>query len=598
MFELLCDAGRRSLLVQRNHRIVGELVYQIDTDAGSCSANQIRVQKRGDRLVASDDILGPGATPLVTVEDTVLLGEDALEFSRIWTVHSRSVSRLSIDYRIRTTGSRVAIFPGVRYHYGTARTPVPQVRAPLRELTTPGIIAGNEEEVTALILNRADSAASFELRESDGMPAITISVPVSAAEVRVEFLLVPAVELHRALASLVQRGWRGTGSTTTADRLREYLRAKPRHLEAELLREPPNVTAVVPGQDRGGLRRATAYRPFFGLAAAHAFALAGNLSVSLDTARFFLQGKRQDGALCDVYDRERRKWGSHAPNFTAGEVSELAMADAAYHLSEIDRLLTDGGRQHPEIGRAVSDVVSHLIENETEDRSAADPLGPVRAFCGVVTVLATLRRQRGKNSVRSAALRRLGAALIAALDEPGMLIRSAARRDDVLAIVRACNDLRESGIATGTSHAVATWLLASWFYARALGFPRRSPAGRLAIDTAGLGVVSEIRRHLDFEGLPVAVELVRAEACGAALGLTPIARAVVSASIQATSSINGLRSLPDGAQPAELDHLGWSSRGRRGKPGQLLRTRIGQSSHAIIAAHAILERYPQLLAEG
>ncbi len=581
------DSGARTLMVRLGRRIVAELIYQVQTETEAFSATQISIHAGPAGWALATTVYGPGGEPLATIDERIAVGGDSLEFDRSWQVHSRTLAAVSFDLRLRSDRDRVVVLPGTRYHFGSERTPVPRSVTSIRELPTKGLVVGSESEATAFLPWDFPDIATVEISQSDSMPTIALNQPVRSESIRARVRLLPCAPLARSVLWLSQEAWQSVSAREPPD-INLFLTSKQRHLR-ERLRDGGSLGALgaIPARLKPTFRSAA--RPYCGAAVAHALALGGDLEAARESAIFFLGGKRPDGALCDIYDVERRVWGSHAPHFVSGAVSVLSMCDAGTHLNGVDRLLRLGRVQEPRIGRLVSDLLSFLVE-EQKKRTGEPVEDPdlLVELCSLVSFIASVQRTRGANSLRAAAAKRIGSRIVEACGAVQIVFLLAARRDRLLILLRALLDLCELRVpAPGSLISLVAGLLATRIYERDLSFPPRSKAAKLGIRTSGMSVVSESRRHLDLEGLPLALELLRAGREIGWDGAAILAGVLIAGSLQSTGGIDGPRWLELGSQPAEIDHTDWSSQGRRGGVGFVAGSRIAQSAEAVIALHAI-----------
>jgi hypothetical protein len=244
-----------------------------------------------------------------------------------------------------------------------------------------------------------------------------------------------------------------------------------------------------------------------------------------------------------------------------------------------------------------SDAAPILIESAGPDSLWWEQSRCELPTAAVLSLLVRLESIRGRNSLRRTAIKRASHSFFEALSEPNSLARSATVRDNLTTITRAVIDvgfyLRDERSLRAASEFAA--ILASWVFAQDRAFPRRSRAERLGVCTRGLVGCEVDRHHLSFEGLPVAYELARAARLTGVDTFARIAQEMCVANRQCLGGYTKLRHLAEGAQPAEVDIMEWSSRRRDSNAaGSLLGVRLAQSIEATFSATLLLEHYPEI----
>ena len=640
MIEFLCDQVNKRVLIRNQVRVLGELAYQVEVPGDWL--NPLALEWEENRVRVR---LGRPGGREVEIEDEFSLSEKSVAIRRTWSLPTGGSYRLLFDYRAHDEGVATAVLPGATYASFLGRSPAPAFSAPCRMLSYAGATFGTKDRVFGLLVDvdaKAGFDSSIHLYESERMAAVQTRLPGSgniaskllgaAAEparpAADEEWLNARVESSRRLSATFtllldcrsagealkrasdaiwshERGTHATPNLSFSDYRQEKLRYVNRHVtnnnrnEAERIRPAEDEKRSRPPQVTSALA------PYWSLLAARVFIQEGRrtagfayISEGTELVSRLLEGRRPSGLFCDVLELSEDKWGSYVQGeFVPGRVSTVASATIARHLSEIYAELRGARIDRPELIRAASDAASVLIEGVGPGNLWWEESRCELATASVLSLLVRLESIRGRNSLRRTAIKRATEPFIEALSDPNSLARSASVREDLTSITRAVIDvgfyLRDEHSRRAATEIAS--ILSSWVFAHDRVFPRRSRADRLGVRTRGLVGCASDRRHLSFEGLPVAYELARASRLTGVDTYARIAREMCLANRQCLGGNTKLRQLPEGAQPAELDIMEWSSRRRDAKAtGSLSGVRIAQSIGAAFSATLLLEHYPDI----
>ncbi|MFP4376211.1 MAG: hypothetical protein ACLFP4_04140 [Spirochaetales bacterium] len=640
MIDFLCDQVNKRVLIRDDMRVLGELAYQVEVPGDWL--NPLLLEREDTRVRVT---LGRPGGREVVIEDEFSLAADQISIRRTWFLPDGGSYRLLFDYRAQEEGVATAVLPGITYASFFARSPAPAFSAPSRMLSFPGAAFGTQDRVFALVVEADDSFVfdtSIHLYESERMAAVQTRMPGShsiattalgaAADspptsTQEEWLTPRHLPKESLFASftLILNGttpgevlaranelvWTGSRSVSrepplTFSRFREE---KLRHVNRHVAKSNANIAQCIrPADDEKRARPprvVSALAPYWSMIAARVFIQEGRrtsgsayVNEGTELVARLLEGRRRNGLFCDVLDLESQHWGSYLDGeFVPGHVSIVASSTIARHLAEIYAELRGARIDRPKLIRMASDAASVLIDSVGPESLWWEESHCEIATASVLSLLVRLESIKGRNSLRRTAIKRSADSFLRALGKPETLGRTASVREDLTTVTRAALDLGfylrdESSIRAAKENAA---ILSSWVFARDRVFPKRSRAERLGIRTRGLVGCATDRRHLSFDGLPVAYELARAARLTGINTFARIAQAMCLSNRQCVGGYVKMRHLPDGAQPAELDIMEWSSRRRDAKAtGSVLGNRIAQSIEATFASTLLLEHYPEI----
>jgi hypothetical protein len=315
----------------------------------------------------------------------------------------------------------------------------------------------------------------------------------------------------------------------------------------------------------------------------------------MEIAMFFTGGLQPDGTFRDVFDPVSRKWGSvtsGTTEFHPGPGSETRALESAILFARVYESLRTRGVEQQRLIRVAAEIAHRAMRAQDSDGSyLADGSGGAGSpedtllTCLAVSLLVVLERVRGRHSTRVSSLKRAAGHLAEVVTRRDWMLHYGSSRSNSLAVFRAALDLVDSQLMSVDHPFVegSGATLLSWIMARDIDFPRRSPASRRGVSARGMGVVSVDRPHLEFDVLPVALELFRWFVDTGNNTVGDVARQVCSAATQllAPPGKPGV----SGGQPAEVDFVNWSSHGGpRSAPGKISGARTIQAATAAVAA--------------
>lgn len=648
MIRIQADLTHRRVLLREGSRILGEIIYQLESEDGWLSP--VSIEHDGEYVtVVLSERAQSREQPFIII-DRFVPSDGSVEVHRTWRFPPSGAYRLLVDYRAHGERGHIGVLPGVAVCNYENRLPSPEFGSPYHLLSLPGAVVSSESDASGLLLMDGDThtlSPSIHLYESEHRHAIQVRCPgidrvlrgklASLGEpgragagrnrlshartgydgtARLSFLLI-LNEVHpaKALLEVERRAWIGgpvggePGPTDAHSVSSDSYRAlKLAHVNRHIARDRRGVYGLRPARDerrRQAPPVRSALAPYWSLVAARALAQVGRQNAAQaysqeaeEMCRYFLSAKRPKGLLCDVYDLRQRAWGTMRDGaFHAGSASLTATASIGRLLLETYADLRSAGRDTIEFARAAGDIASYLLD--TQDGDGLWPDGDSRVFSSseVLSLLIRLEAARGGNSLRRSAIRSASGPFVALLGKSSTLELLAHRPFDLVAALRASNDLgryfRDESVVSRCKDLGA--LLLSWVFTRNVHFDERSVAARYSLRTRGLLSSGEYRPQLDFEGLPAAYEFARLHGLSGDELFATAARCIVAAQRQMVGGDVKLRRLEEGAQPAEIDYAGWSSRRRdRNSNGAVLGTRIGQSAWALYAATLLEENYPEI----
>lgn len=623
------DADHKRVVIRDQSRILGELIYQLQTVAGWCDAvtfhqvdNQVTVALRGS-----------GANPdSAQITDSFHADGNSVTVRRTWRFLTGGRYGLRFDYRLRSSSESVLLpsFLSARTEEHVLRTPV---LVDARRLAAPLVLFHGD--LSQAIAQRgpveAGLDADYECYLSEGHPALTVRMPVGEPEAgRPGFVTVGRREAPlecTALFRIVADGGHPIGllrealgwvwDPRTADQhspvvLGAYVGRRQAYLDAHLVTFRGSTAGVRPASDgRGGGpgEILAGVAPYWGLEAARAIVFAAErtghperLLAASDIAEFYCNGLRPDGSYCDAFDLSAGKWGTVPPGSTSvvpGLTRLPHAAEAGLRLIWLYDQLRKKGVEAPRLARTATEIAHYFVNRQANDGSyAAGWEGTA-----VVSLLCALERLRGRNSLRVASLKRAAPHLSSLESCPEQALVMAGSLGDSLAVLRAALDLLEvredRRMALVADRAGASVM--SWVYSRDLSFPAHSDADRRRISSAGLPVVSADGVHLGFGGHPAAHQLFRLSRLRSDPFAAEVARRMVRACAQCAGGSDppavGRRSAGPPRpwdHAAALEFVDGPSGGARGRQvGKLSGSRIGQVSLSLAALADIAREFPQ-----
>lgn len=487
--------------------------------------------------------------------------------------------------------------------YPATQIAIPALEEP-RSLTGPIGAAGTAAEVHWLAVTRrmAGTEISRLVRITS---AVGVSVPRTVGR------------LHR-LAWEQDEAMSASRPEPTGVRWTQIVRLRLRYLRSLILRKAGHGLTGVRIDDRSGRVLLTAAAPGSSLDAARALAMiaqlrggGGELEESLQIARFFLGGKRPNGEFLDAFE-EQAGWISLAPRSTdalTGAVNLAGAAAAMVAMIGVYTCLRRARQDHVELVRMAAEVGDLAVRNQLKRKlsgafpglvstaksgpgSDIDPARTVIDGSACVSLLCALEHARGRNSFRAASLKR-AAGFYRELAESATL---RADRDGALWLLRALIDLyelRRRREDLSAAQAAAGHLL-GWVWTYNVGGLSH---GGTRVTTRGLASPSTERKYLDFEGWPIARELLRLHLATGDSHYERVAIAALAASAQLIAGYDLRARKPKGWQPAELDHTDWSGIRRvRRRPGEFGGERAGQCARGTAALLDVARDRPDLVA--
>lgn len=604
-------------------RILGELIYQLETDTNWCDA--VAVDQRAKRVSVTLRGRSSGRDVTVEIDDVIDADEHAVTVRRTWLLSDAGQYRLFFDYRLNTASGGVIMPAHVYAPQATHRLRTPIIVSSDR-LSIPAVLFVGPEISQAIVRIPTDNTdgGRFESYLSDGLPAIQIRLSghgtdsQSGGYVVVKRRSGPQ-QITATFRILVQRNspallvtrahraaWDPGPSAERSPSVLEFLRVRQAYVDSHLESYRGRPAGVRPAHDdRTGDQPTvlTAVSPYRSLDAAETLLLSADqfqepdrLETAAAIAEFFCAGLQPDGSFCDAFDPQTRRWGTLRSGRAEVKPGAGRLSSAAQAGTRLVRLydeLRRSGRDMPRVSRTAAEIAEYCIRHQSEDGGYEEPMGTATT----VSLLCALQRIRGRNSTRSVSLKRAVVNLLAIAADPDRFLTIAGSRTLSLETLRAALDLLDLKMDRPLKSVVETagGALLSWVVTRDLWFPPRSVAGRLRVRTAGMTVASIDRQHLDFDGLPIALELFRWSQALADPAPAEVARVMVRASMQLVSGLTGGIGAA-GEQPAEVDFVEWSSQRRLGtERGRILGSRIGQASASITAAYDIAHLFPQEL---
>lgn len=429
----------------------------------------------------------------------------------------------------------------------------------------------------------------------------------------------------RVFGRLHRLAWESDGQTFEPD-WPQVIRAKMRLLRSSLASRRGHGTVGVrlPRRKRGERVLVSAGPPTSSLAAADAISgwagrdqAAHGRDEALEICRFFTEGRIRDGALADAFD-VADGWISLEPGRLEPVVGAMNLRNAAtamLAMIDVYERYRERRQTHPELIRAAAELGDLAVRNQQRDGFAegAYPgmVSLVRSGPGsehtaadgalegavCVSLLAALERCRGRNAIRAASLKRASLFYRRLSEEP--VLRRAdgdADRGDALDLLRALIDLYELRGESADLQAaeIATGHLLGWVWAYSI--PVSARGGSRPVHTQGLAAPGVDRKHLDFEGWPIARELLRLHRASGDAYYERVGIAVLNASAQLVSGVDLRVRRGRGWQPAELDHTDWSGIRRFGRrPGDYGGERIGSCPRGLRALLQIAHERPDLI---
>ncbi|MEE8440754.1 MAG: hypothetical protein V3S41_03465 [Spirochaetia bacterium] len=637
---MILEANRKRVVISEvsreegpdKRRTLGELIYQLGTDTGWCDA--VVLEQNANRVSVTLRGRSGGTSVAGEIDDLFLQNEHGVTIHRTWRLPDAGRYRLYFDYRLNTASDGI-ILPAFLYALPATHSLRTPIVVSEDRLSTPAVLYIGPELSQSIVRipsapPTADSAqektydGTYEIYLSEGFPAVQIRLPGDEANGHSGGCVVVRrrsgphritatfrIEVQRDAASqLLTRAHEATWDPGLPDRqehsLVEFIRVRQVFVDGHLETYRGQPAGVRPARDdRTGNPPAvlTAVAPYGGLDAAETqFLSAGQfhepdrLVVAAAISEFFCAGLQPDGSFCDAFDPQTRRWGTLRPGTAGVQIGACRLSQAAEAGTRLVRLydqLRRSGHDIPRIVRTTGEIAEYCIRHQTGDGEYGEPLGTVVS----ISLLCALQEIRGTNSTRSASLRRAAAYLVRMAEDPERFLTIAGSRAVSVKTLRATLDLLDLRANRSLPPVVeaAGAAVLGWVVTRDLRFPRNSAASRLRVRTAGMTVTSTDRRHLDFDGLPIALELFRWSRALADPAPAEVARVIVRASMQLVSGLTGGPGSV-GDQPAEVDFVDWSSQRRFGpERGRVLGSRVGQASASIIAAYDIARLFPQEL---
>lgn len=640
------EPDRKRVVVLHGSRLLGELIYQIQSLTGWLES--VSFERHGDvvrvRLTGAE------------IVDSFDLGDDSLMLRRTWRFQRDGQYRLSIDYRILEPELSNWMMPANRY------TEPPPTRLDLptgglragwsfdeRRLPVPaGIYYGGGRHQWLALLPAADGEepASLKSFQSERLPAVQVGIP-SWEEPRVLAGPVGApgtapdtrwYPVGRRTGSAPGRDCEvartvviGTGDDAVPaqvlDRLhRTVWRGEPERAEPDWslvmrmrLRYLGSRLAFRRGDGCVGVRLSGTDRTPMVSAAAPTSSIAAAVAIcrldgvggrrvtrreAVEIGRFFLGGRRSDGAFCDAFSFTDG-WYSLQPASVSALPGAVNLQNSARAMTQMVALydcLRRAREDHPELIRVAADVGEFAVRNQIRTGpegaypgvvpvarsgpgSEIDPARYAMGGLSCVSLLCALERSRGRNSLRAASLKRAAVFYRNRTYDPVLVgAHGDADRDMAVNLLRALLDLyelREDPADLAAARAAAGHLL-GWIWAYDIPGLR----GRLGegVRTQGLAAPSVERKHLDFEGWSIARELFRLHIATGDPHYGDVARAALAANAQLIAGIDLRGRHPRGWQPAELDHSDWSGIRRFGRrKGDYGGERVGAGARELVA---------------
>lgn len=631
MIQTSLEPDRRRVVVRSGGRMLGEIIYQIQTHTGWCGP--VEFTQTSDSVAVRLVGTSSGSTVECRVVDRFTAAENALIVDRTWELHDVGEYRLLLDYRLLERELTGRVVPGLEYRR-PSEIAFPNLSFAAQESAVYGCMAYvGVDRCQAVSLEAPDQSLVPELycrsEMSDRFPAAQYSFPATEdgpAFLRVSrrdapflvrlrlVLLAGRKNSDELLRALHERAAAATPEAVLPEEVdwSELHRARLSLIQSHVAVSKRNA-GVMPLLSKGdaALDYSTAVRPYWSLEAARALVGEGEEKTGLGVARFYLQGLRSDGGYCDAYDPATGRWGSITDGgWVRGLVQFPHMAEAGIRLLSLSSELHARRFEEPRLSWAATEIGEFVLrcqvesggyENpHSESASKARSLTPAHGAAGI-SLLVRLQKTRGRNSLRSASLRRSVPYYRQVANDISTLLDSSGERDVTIELLRALIDSAEVDGSDETRSAAqrVAHVLLSWFFTHDVSFPRNSVAAAHSVSTNGLGVVSLTRRHLDFEGAPVALELLRMCRLCADSYFLRFARQILVSGQQLVSgvTVNGrinLRRYPPGWQPAEVGHTS-SSTARRQPKGRLRGSRIGQVSTTVVALKQIEAEFPEAL---
>jgi hypothetical protein len=617
------DPEHKRVLVRDQRNILGELIYQVETETGWCDAVTLSEKPSRVTVVLRGGVASSARE--VEIVDEFEAGEGLLRIRRTWTYHTAGGYRPGFDYRLRTASEGV-VLPSHTASTASAHLLRSPLTVPAERLSAPLILFHGTGFSQAIAFNLGEqeaASAAVECFQSEGFPALRVQTPhPRPAHDTPQFLSVGRRELPFVQTmsytifiardeplSVLGRGLGEAWSSAPAGgpvAWPEVVDLREQYLFSHVRREERGPAGVVPAGDRRPGKGPSVYAataPYWSLEAARVLVYSGlrtghtdYLIQAADIADFFCGGRQPDGSFCDAFEPERGFWGSIPPGeevLVRGSSRLPHAGEAGLRLIWLYERLRAQGMEMPRLARVATDIAHYHIHHQQDDGGYAAAPCPPGSGAAVVSLICALQRVRGRNSVRAASLRRAASWLNDTMTTPDRAIAVVGSRGAAFRVLRAALDLLDAGYAEcERATRIAGDALLSWVYSRDLVFPQRSAAGRHGVRTTGLPVVGASRAHLDFEGFPIARELLRlSRAAGADLPLR-VARTMLSAGAQLVGGLD-LRSSARGYQPAELDFVSWSAIRRFGSAaGRVGGSRIGQAGLSLAALYEIAELFP------